>query len=1338
MTALPPDVVADLRLENARLQAENARLFNETQEALERQTASSEILRVIASTTNDAEHSLQQIAETTARLFGASSVQIRIARGDEWSQTINVGPSGKRISMEVSATQLRLGARNLPSTVLGENRQVHIPDLDNPDPEIADWPGIPPARAAGTRALSGTPLRREGKAIGVLIVHRDRPEPFTAEELALQQSFADQAVIAIENARLFNETEQALGRQTATSDILRVISQSPTDVQPVFDAIVLTAGRLLRCDRAFIQRCDGTGFWTVASADSRGALPITQFKKAPIDPDANFPSRAIVAKKTLHLPDWSAIDLPEFERHIRERHGTNAALYMPLLREGECIGLLAIIGKQAGMFGENDIALAESFRDQALIAIENTRLFNETKEALERQTATAEVLRVIAGSPSDTTPVFQAIATSASRLLGGFSTAAFRFLDGSVHLAAFTPVSPAADAALKRLFPKPVDEFEGFQLAQQGKPFPITDTEEIPHPPELREIARLHGFRSMLFVPLMNGGVPIGIISVTRREPGAFSPNHIQLLQTFADQAVIAIENTRLFNETKEALERQTATAEILKVIAGSPDDVQPVFEAIVGSAAKMYEPCSATITTLKDDKLHWNATAASISGFDVDRARAVYPIPFDRDRAPSARAIHERRIIEIPDVASPDTPEFTRDAAGAGGFRSITFVPLVDQEQGIGTIIFTHPQAGFRFSERQLALIQAFADQAVIAIQNARLFNETREALERQTATADILKVIASSPSDVQPVFSAIASSANALLGGLSTAVHTLTDDTLHLMAFTPTNPAGDAQLQAAYPRALSAIPGGAQLRKGEIVPVGDTEVEWATLPSFQDVARTRGFRSILRVPLLRDGTTIGAINVTRTEPGQFADHQVQLLQTFADQAVIAIENTRLFNETREALERQTATAEILKVIASSPSDVQPVFEAIAASANRLIGGFSAAVFRFLDDNCHLAAFTPTNPAADEVLKASFPIPFNEFPHFMLVRDGETQQFADTESQDVSPVLRNLARLRGHRSMLFTPLMNNGKPIGIISVTRKEPGTFAAHHVQLVRTFADQAVIAIENVRLFDEVKAKTADLSESLQQQTVIGDVLKTISRSSFDLQPVLEALVESAARLCDAEMAYIMRREGDVYRAGAAVGFSEEYIEFIKQHPLTVDRGTVTGRAALERHAVQILDVATDPEYKLVEASSLARQHTALGVPLLRENEPIGVVVLARQRVQAFTPKQIELVTTFADQAVIAIENVRLFDEVRRRTDDLSEALQQQTATADVLKVISRSAFDLKSVLTTLTESAQLLCGASLGIICLRDGEVMRLQAESGCTQPFIAFMQANPIRPGRGTN
>ena len=319
---------------------ENARLFNETQQALSRQEATAEILRTVASTPGNADQSLRQIAETSARLFGAPSVTLLLAENGEWTKAYRFGASSERIGSALPLQMSPVGGSNLPGRVVADDSQIHVPDLDNLPPEMTDWPGLPHARAGGTRTACGTPLRREGKAIGALLVFRDRLAPFTEQELALQQSFADQAVIAIENARLFNETQEALARQTATSDILRVISSSPTDVQPVFDEIVLTAARLLRCDRAFIQRHDGQFFWTVAAAGQEGPLPITVFKRTPIDPDANFPSRAIARQANGALAGWSAIELPEFERGIRELaastgHSTSAA------RDGECIGLLS-------------------------------------------------------------------------------------------------------------------------------------------------------------------------------------------------------------------------------------------------------------------------------------------------------------------------------------------------------------------------------------------------------------------------------------------------------------------------------------------------------------------------------------------------------------------------------------------------------------------------------------------------------------------------------------------------------------------------------------------------------------------------------------------------------------------------------------------------------------------------------------------------------------------------------------------------------------------------------------------------------------------------------------
>jgi signal transduction histidine kinase len=287
------------------------------------------------------------------------------------------------------------------------------------------------------------------------------------------------------------------------------------------------------------------------------------------------------------------------------------------------------------------------------------------------------------------------------------------------------------------------------------------------------------------------------------------------------------------------------------------------------------------------------------------------------------------------------------------------------------------------------------------------------------------------------------------------------------------------------------------------------------------------------------------------------------------------------------------------------------------------------------------------------------------------------------------------------------------------------------------VTTFANQALIAIENVRLFDEVQARTEELSESLQQQTATADVLKVISRSAFDLQMVLDTLTESAARLCDADMAAITRPRGAAYYYATNYGFPPDYAEYAKSAPLEPGQGTVVGRALLKAKTVHIPDVGADSEYTHLKAQQLGGFRTVLAVPLLREGNPIGVIALARRTVRPFTDKQIELVTTFADQAVIAIENVRLFDEVQARTEELSESLQQQTATADVLKVISRSTFDLKSVLQTLVESAGGLCDADYATITRQKDGVLFFAEAYGYSSEFIEYVKAMPVERGRGT-
>ena len=1298
---------ADVRVgeafaQQAAIAISNAKLFNDLDAALEQQTVSAEIMRVISSSPGDLARTLPEIAGTAKRMSNATDVAITFGNRDgyrTWDEH-----RGFRIEDWAAARRVRnrivddVFASGVPSQLVG-----------SVDSWLVDNPGVAAiAKADGLTegAVMFVPLLGGSGNSGFFIARRRVPVAFSPDEIRLLQGLADQAVIAIENARLFNElaernTElgESLELQTATSDVLRLISANPGDLRVVLGGILQKAAELCDAD-------GGTAMLRIQAADAAGR---TDERGDPLCDDgvraaATFGERAsgalgreyrmLPATRTArdrHEPVF-VDDLAEVAAYASfAEFNIRSFVSVPLFSDAEWIGNLNLIRHEVRPFDPQQAAVLQAFADQAAIAISNAKLFTDLDEALARQTAMTDVLDAVSTARTDLSPVFEAVTRHAFRLCDS-ATGSLYLREGDTLVRAATQASsehvtaewtaagvgigwtialtrvglhPAIDTALTGAIVR-IDGAAG--LYERYPDFPA-----------------LTGVQGALTLPLLRNGAVIGVLAFIRTSAGGYSDSDVGLLQTFADQAAIAVDNARLLREIEErnndlaaSLELQTATSEVLALISDNPGNVQAVFDGIVTQAARLCDAQAGSIIRREGDEFFWASLSIEENQF--------------------LRGTRVRRFV---DLDLPD-PLFIDDAAsedydGPGRqVRSILSVRLMVDGEHYGHLNVSRLEVR-PFEPHHGRILQAFAEQAAIAISNAKLFNDLDEALARQTAMTEVLDVVSTVRLDLQPLYDVIVRHADRLCGGYQTVMAVRDGDELvqQTRLDLPLEQIGQAIQGARLPIDEQSITGFACLT-GESVHVRD----WSSMPLDyfpNSNGRQIGAKASLVVPMLRNGLAVGILGFVGDHVADLTDSQVALLQTFANQAAIAVENARLLreiearnNDLAESLELQTATSEVLALISDNPGNLDAVFAGIVAQAARLCDADNSGLHRIVGNELVIAAMSNERSLVE--VGDRYPLP--------EVADWDEPIFLD----DLLVVFPEYRSEVPSRSMVWVGLLVDGVPQATLNISRTEVRPFEPRHGRILQAFAEQAAIAISNAKLFN-------DLDEALARQTAMTEVLDTVSTARVDLQPVYDAILRNADKLCGKQGAVIAIVEGDKVRTVAGSGHLAESIGRV----VSVDRSTTTGTIVLTGTPLHVTDVDALDDTTLANSRLRANpQRSGFGVPMLRNGEVIGTLSFSRMEPGGYSETEIGLLQTFANQAAIAVDNARLLREIEERNNDLAESLELQTATSDVLALISANPGNLKTVLDGILARARDLVGAEMGTVFLRDGDIARCQA------------------------
>jgi GAF domain-containing protein len=798
-------------------------------------------------------------------------------------------------------------------------------------------------------------------------------------------------------------------------------------------------------------------------------------------------------------------------------------------------------------------------------------------------------------------------------------------------------------------------------------------------------------------------------------------------------------ESPLLIRELKEAREQLAASSEVLHAISSSHGELKPIFQSMLKHATRLCEAKYGNLYRWHNGAFHLVATHNTPRALVEARLRSP-PRPSPKNLF--GRIVATKAVIHITDFSAEEQEHFEPgnpdQIAGIelGGVKTLLTVPLLKENDLVGLFSLMRGEVK-PFTDKQIALVTNFAAQAVIAIENARLLNELRqrtddlsqrttdltEALEQQTATSEILRVISSSQGDLQRVFENLLENATRLCGAKLGNLFLRTEDGFRYMAMHGV-PSEYAELGKRLPKLAMAqhhpnVPLARMAREKKVVHIPDLALDESYTerdPRIVSLVETAGARSIVVVPMLKDEELVGAIAIYRQEVLPFAEKQIDLIKSFAAQAVIAIENARLLNELRQSLEQQTATANVLEVISRAAFDLQAVFETVAESSVKLCGADRAFIFRFDGELLRMVVAYNSSPEFAEWVAKNPIRPGRQSGSARAALERRTIHIPDVQ---VDPEFTYGAKdFEAVRTMLAVPILKGDDLLGVMILNRLEVRPFSDQQIALVETFADQAAIAIENVRLLDALRQQTTDLTEALKQQTATSEVLQVISSSPGDLEPVFAAMLEKAVRTCDAKFGNLYRWDGDALHLVATHNTPPEYAEERGLSPYRPYPHSPIGRMVADKTLAHVSDLTKEEVYiaqldpVAVSAATLGGIRTLLGVPLLSKGELIGAFFLSRQEVRPFTDKQIELVQNFAAQAVIAIENARLLNELR-------QSLEQQTATADVLKVVSRSTFDLQTVLNALVETAARLCNADMGCIVRPHGSYVQFLA---CCEPY----------------